>query len=552
MPSTTLADLLPLSPAAAIFLGTFILEDVAAVGAGLLLAAGSLSWPVAFWACFLGIWMGDAGLYALARFGGRSWFERSRFNRFAARVAQSEQWFHERGNLIHIFSRLLPGARLPTYLAAGFLRLPLKRFLLITGAASLVWTLVLLRVTQVASAAALDWAKQWQHGGWLLLAALAAVWLVVALIRRRASRWAMGAVFRPLREGFLTLLGRWTQWEFWPGWLFYPPVALWCLWLAVKHRGLTLPTSANPGIFAGGVVGESKFATLTELSRTCPEFTAQAWRLEAGSSDARFTTLLDLILCHAVTYPFILKPDLGQRGAGVKLIRCEEQALAYLRQTDAPLVAQRYAPGPHEVGVFYYRFPHEERGRIFAITEKIFPVIVGDGESTVAELIQSDPRARLIAKTYLRRFAARRSEVLAAGEVLKLVESGNHAQGCIFRDGARLETPELAARIDEISRKLNEFFIGRYDIRYGSESDLRAGRNFQIVELNGAAAEATNIYDARNSLLAAYGTLFRQWELVFAIGAANRALGTAPMGAREAWRAWRSFAKLAENYPTAD
>ena len=63
--------------------------------------------------------------------------------------------------------------------------------------------------------------------------------------------------------------------------------------------------------------------------------------------------------------------------------------------TAAPLVVQRYAPGPHEVGVFYYRFPHEARGHIFTITEKIFPKLSGDGRSTIAELIQRDPRARL-------------------------------------------------------------------------------------------------------------------------------------------------------------
>src|ERR1041384_4604277 len=66
-----------------LFLGTFFLEDLAAIGAGLLLAAGSISWPAAFIACFLGIWSGDAGLYALARYGGRRWFERSRFQRYA-------------------------------------------------------------------------------------------------------------------------------------------------------------------------------------------------------------------------------------------------------------------------------------------------------------------------------------------------------------------------------------------------------------------------------------------------------------------------------------
>ncbi|NJR13361.1 MAG: hypothetical protein HC779_02710 [Phyllobacteriaceae bacterium] len=53
------------------------------------------------------------------------------------------------------------------------------------------------------------------------------------------------------------------------------------------------------------------------------------------------------------------------------------------------------------------------------------------------------------------------------------------------------------------------------------QDDLRAGRNFQIVELNGAASEATSIYDSRNSLFGAYRTLFHQWELVFAIGAAK-------------------------------
>jgi hypothetical protein len=237
---------------------------------------------------------------------------------------------------------------------------------------------------------------------------------------------------------------------------------------------------------------------------------------------------------------------------GIKLIRTPEQAENYLQQTDAPLVAQHYAAGPHEVGLFYYRFPHESHGWIFAITEKIFPVIIGDGQSTLAELIEQDSRAQMIAEKYLSRFAARREEILAAGESLKLVESGNHAQGCIFRDGMRFCTPELSARIDAISRKLDGFFIGRYDIRFASEENLRAGTNFQIIELNGAASEATSIYDARNSLWFAYRTLFRQWELVFAIGAANRKRGIVPTKLLPVWRAWRNCCAQAATYPAAD
>jgi hypothetical protein len=351
---------------------------------------------------------------------------------------------------------------------------------------------------------------------------------------------------------FKARLGRWRHWEFWPAWMFYPPVALYGAWLALKHRGLTVPTAANPGIFSGGMVGESKMATLTDLIRTSPGFTAEAEIVSGDTLEARMQSFNEIRARLAMDLPVILKPDLGQRGAGIKLIRTIDQADAYLRITTARVIVQRYAPGPHEAGIFYYRFPHETRGHIFAITEKLFPVITGDGKSTLAELIWRDPRARFLADKYLRRFDARKNEVLPPGLELKLVEAGNHAQGCIFRDGMRLCTPELTARIDTISQKLTGFFIGRYDIRYSSEADLRAGTNFQIIELNGAASEATSIYDARNSLFAAYRTLFRQWDLVFAIGAANRERGCVPTKLSLVWQKWREYCRLAATYPAAD
>src|SRR5262249_45020566 len=163
--------------------------------------------------------------------------------------------------------------------------------------------------------------------------------------------------------------------------------------------------------------------------------------------------------------PLILKPDVGQRGVGVKFIRTPEQAVEYLRSTDAPLLLQCFAPGPCEIGIFYYRFPHEPRGRIFALTQKCFPTITGDGQHTMEELIWEDERARFMADKYLRRLGERRSEVLPPGERVKLVETGNHAQGCIFRDGSHLWSEALENCIDEISQRLEGFFIGRYDIR---------------------------------------------------------------------------------------
>jgi membrane protein DedA with SNARE-associated domain len=542
--SQAIAEWVPFAKAAGFFFATFILEDVAAIGAGLLLATGDLSWPAAFTACFLGIWFGDAGLYGLARFAGRSWFERSSLRRFAPKVARSERWFAERGTPILIFSRAVPGARLPTYLAAGFLRVPLPRFLLITGVASFAWTFVVLILAESFGARLVHWLNAYKHAGLVLLAASVVIYALLQLLRRAVMNFDS----RRLAAG----LARWRHWEFWPAWMFYPPVAFYCLWLAIKYRGLTLPTAANPGIFSGGFVGESKMATLRELMAGSQQFTAAAGLIAGGAVETRLASLREICEQLAISYPFILKPDVGQRGVGVKVVWSENQAVAYLKQTNAPLLAQRYAEGPHEIGVFYYRFPHEPRGHVFAITEKLFPVVIGDGHSTLADLIWQDARARLIAGRYLARFAARRDEVLPAGEALKLVEAGNHAQGCIFRDGMRLCTPALVERIDEISQTVPGFYIGRFDIRYASETDLRAGNNFQIVELNGAASEATSIYDARNSLLAAYRQLFRQWDLVFAIGSANSKRGWAPTNLLLVWKKWRECVREAATYPAAD
>jgi membrane protein DedA with SNARE-associated domain len=174
----------PFAKAASFFLATFVLEDVAAVGAGLLLGAGGISWPAAFVACFLGIWMGDAGLYALARYAGREWFERSSFRRFAAKVAESERWFAERGTPILIFSRLIPGARLPTYLAAGFLRLPLARFLFVTGAASFAWTLAVLSLAQRLGVRLTHLLSAYKHGGLMLLTFGIGLFVLLQAIRR--------------------------------------------------------------------------------------------------------------------------------------------------------------------------------------------------------------------------------------------------------------------------------------------------------------------------------------------------------------------------------
>jgi hypothetical protein len=302
----------------------------------------------------------------------------------------------------------------------------------------------------------------------------------------------------------------------------------------------------------GGIVGESKIGILHELMRTSPEVTAEAYLVPVGRRTDRREKVLDLCRLHGIDFPFVLKPDTAQRGAGFKKIGSPEQVEPYLSQVTEPVVLQRYIAHPNEAGVFYYRFPGESKGRILGITRKEFPAVTGDGVHSLKELIQQDPRACMIAKTYLNRFGAEASRVLQEGERLRLVEAGNHCQGCEFRDGWDLYTEELRSAFDEISQRLPGFFVGRFDVRYSSDEELRTGKGFQILELNGAASEATNIYDSRNSIWVAYATLFRQWQIVYAIGDANRRRGYCPPSPFSIWRDWREFTNQACDYPMAD
>jgi len=210
----------------------------------------------------------------------------------------------------------------------------------------------------------------------------------------------------------------------------------------------------------------------------------------------------------------------------VSIVRSERELRARLAETGGKLIVQEYVPG-EELGVFYYRLPGEERGRIFGITGKRQPVVTGDGRRSVADLVLDDPRLRCQSRVFARGLGTGMDRVPAAGETVILEERGNHCHGCEFTDAGHLETPALAAAIEQVSRGIDGFLFGRYDIRGTTMEDIRAGR-FKVIELNGVSSEATNVYDPRGTLRAAYRTLFRQWELAFRIGAANRARGARP------------------------
>jgi len=338
---------------------------------------------------------------------------------------------------------------------------------------------------------------------------------------------ARGERDAPWRWRVLARVSRLWRWEFWPQKLFYVPmVPVWCS-LGLWHRSSTCWTAANPAMPHAGTAGERKSDVLAMLPRdVTPAFALIA----AGPLKERVATLERAMSERAIGLPAIIKPDIGERGSGVRLVRTLEQAAAVMCEQPQDLIVQAFSPGPVEVGIAYVRHPTEATGKVFSITAKRFPTVIGDGQSTLRELIWRDARLRMQASTFLTRLADRAGEVPSALQVVTLAVAGNHCQGTMFLDAPHLITPALEREIDRIAQSVGDgrgFFIGRLDVRCASEAALMRGENLSVLEINGVVGESTNIYDPSRSIVAAYVTLARQWAHAFAIGKDCERLGLA-------------------------
>ncbi len=522
---------------------TLVSEDLACISAGVLVADGRMSFLFATLACFTGIFLGDILLFAIGRWVGRPALSRAPLCWVMpmGSLDAASKWLSSNGFVAIAASRFVPGTRLPTYVAAGALHTSARKFLSYFFIAAAVWTPLLVALSVGLGMPLMHLGFLSHRRLWVqLLLAGAGIFLIIGLIRKLATYRGRRAVVRSWKRLY--------RWEFWPPYIFYPPVILYIAYFGIRFRSLTLFTAANPAMAAGGFIGESKYEILEQL-RGAREWMPGCTLLAPGEIAQRVARTEEFMRKNALTFPVVLKPDAGQRGSGVNIVRSSAQLGEYLSNASYPAILQEYIPG-EEFGVFYYRYPGAEHGRIFSITEKRMPILVGDGKRTLEELILADDRAVCMADFYLRKNSERTQCVPAVGENVQLVEIRTHCRGAIFLDGSDAITPALEDTIDQIARCFDGFFFGRFDIRVPSRQDLMAGRDLKVIELNGVTSEATHIYDPKLSLFEAYTVLFRQWRIAFEIGDLNRARGIRPTPMRELFQAIRAYRRLAEGYPS--
>ena len=521
-----------LSVLVAIATATLVSEDLACIAAGLLAAKGIITPFGAVTASALGIYIGDVLLYLSGYLVGLTALKHAPLKWFISEnaVRQSKRLFERRGAAIIIMSRFLPGTRTATFFAAGLVQMSLIKLLMFFGLAVIIWTPILVLGAMAIGRQAVVYAEAYSsHAFWVFLGLLFLLFIATRLIVPLFS-W----------RGRRLLISKWrrvTRWEFWPYYVTNIVTFLYVLYLGcIKYRQLTLFTVVNPAMKPdSGFIGERKSTILDGL----PEEFVGTWQLvPAGSTyEQKRDVLRSFLAANNLDFPVVLKPDRGCRGQGVEICKTGKKADDWLKAVKEDFIIMEYLPG-EEFGVFYYRLPLEQAGKIFSITRKKLITVTGDGRHTLEELILLDERALCMAPTFLANLHNDLLWVVPAGEQVPLVQVGTHSRGSLFLDGAQLATPELLKAIETIVQPYKGFFFGRFDLKVADEDDLQCGNNLKVIELNGVTSEATHIYDPNHSVVYAWKTLMKQWTLAFEIAAVNQQQGSQPMTLLSFMRHW--------------
>lgn len=553
-----------LSLASILFVSSLVHEDAAILAGGYMAIQQHLPVSVAATTLFCGVVCGDLLIYGLGRLARNNeriagWVGRFSGTALSGQSGTAPSWLSKRLLWVVVGCRLTPALLFPTFAAIGWNRVPFRRFCWAVLLSACLYVPPMFLAVVYFGDALVDHLKFW---GWpLLLLAVGSVWLLrnrlgaarqadLPLTDQPEIRVHAGMpplspqdVRVPLSEKINPIL-------------FYVPLFFQWMGLGLRYRSLTLPTAANPSIEAGGLLGESKIACMDLIGPEAKQWAAPSAAIDTLPGDIAETRrrLLAAMDRNGVSFPAVVKPDIGWRGIGVRRLNNADEIDAYL--TDFPLgnrlMIQNYVPFDGEAGVFYARLPGQEKGEIFSMTFRYYPFVLGDGEHTLRQLILGNERTRWKADLHLKAHADEADRVLAKGESLRLSTVGSSRVGGLYTDSRAYVTPALTDRFDQIAKSIPEFWFGRFDVRFADIERFQAGEDFQIVEVNGAGAEAIHMWDPNFPLGEAYRALFDQQARMFAIADANRKRGFAPMTVMQLVRCQQRQQRLLKAYPDSN
>lgn len=323
-----------------------------------------------------------------------------------------------------------------------------------------------------------------------------------------------------------SIWSRWTNWEYLPSWAANIPVYGIYAWFALRARHPLFFSNVNPAIPLGGAVGESK----SDILKLIPAQYLPRWvLLEPGQTR---DTILQSLEAAGLHFPFIAKPDVGERGFLIRKVHDEQALFEHLEAHPVPFIIQEFITLPMEASVLFHGHPDGPEFDISSLCLKDFLSVTGDGKSTVRELMIRDVRAQFQIERFEKEQPLVLQSVPAEGEALILEPIGNHARGTKFLNGNHLIDQVLRDVFRPVWESMEGIFFGRFDLKAASLEALKRGE-FMVLEMNGVFSEPAHVYDPANRISAIYRDYYCHWRSMYQIFKSQKNRGVKPSTIQE-------------------
>ena len=306
-----------------------------------------------------------------------------------------------------------------------------------------------------------------------------------------------------------------TRWENWHHHVKYIPLSPVWAWYCLRAGTPWFFTASNPTLTFGGFEGEGKKEMYEQLPPgSYPNTIYIAPRIPFSAVEAQ-------VKAAGFDYPFIAKPDVGMMGFMVRKISNTEQLKLYHEAMPSEYIIQTLIDFPLEVSAFYYRMPGEHKGTISGLLKKQPSYVVGDGRSTLEQLIKCNEHVRFKQDDVLGRNQFQLQKVIAKDEIFNLSVTSNRSQAGIVQGIDEEIDEKLSNLLDKWSHYSGNFYYGRYDIKCASVASLKEGKDFSILEFNGAGAGIQHIIGNNYTLWEASSIILHHWKMLFNIARQN-------------------------------
>jgi len=317
---------------------------------------------------------------------------------------------------------------------------------------------------------------------------------------------------------------------YWVSKLFYYQSVFYGFVYSLRFLSPTFFSATNPALEYGGMFDDKK----SDVYKLVPNKYLPKMALADNQMDVS-----RIMNTGTLSYPLVIKPDIGFKGYLVLKVNNEDQLNKALpKYDDKSILIQEFIDYSKEYSILIYRYPRSGNVGVTSFIEKSYPSVRGDGIQTLKQLIESNDNPFLNKEWIKKINMSALDQVLDVNEERRIDHIGNYSRGARFHSLNHKINGDISQWAKHLLDQIEGIDFCRVDLKANSIEDLLA-EQFSIIEINGAKSEPLHTYDKRFSYLEIMKDVHRHWMIVRDIVKERLSMSYRLPSFSEGFKSWR-------------